>query len=121
MGLAMGTFSILFGALIAANRLWPQFTLFGFWIGANAGAATILVFIAFTLSVLFVCLGIVGEYLIVLLQEIKGRPAAIVASGVGDLRPHEAAYPLISASVISASAPWEASPALADSSERTTV
>ena len=128
MGLAMGTFSILFGALIAANRLWPQFTLFGFWIGANAGAATILVFIAFTLSVLFVCLGIVGEYLIVLLQEIKGRPAAIVASGVGNLRPHEAAYPLFNANEISASeisagasTPWEASSALADSSERTTV
>jgi polyisoprenyl-phosphate glycosyltransferase len=98
LGLGMGVFSILFGVLILVNRLWPQFTLFGFWVGTNAGVATILVFVAFTLSVLFVCLGIVGEYLIVLLQEIKGRPAAIVASGIGDLRPHEVAYPLIQAS-----------------------
>jgi dolichol-phosphate mannosyltransferase len=114
MGLAMGAFSVLFGVLILANRLWPQFTLFGFWIGANAGAATILVFTAFTLSVLFVCLGIVGEYLIVLLQEIKGRPAAIIASGVGDLRPHEAAYPLIHT-------PSRENPARAESALRSTV
>jgi glycosyltransferase involved in cell wall biosynthesis len=118
MGLAMGAFSILFGVLILVNRLWPKFTLFGFWVGANAGAATILVFIAFTLSVLFVCLGIVGEYLIVLLQEIKGRPAAIVASGIGVLRPHDAAYPLINAPGEVMNAPWEASPGLDASSVR---
>jgi len=56
-----------------------------------------LVFLAFALSVLFVCMGIVGEYLIVLLQEIKKRPAGIVAAVVGDVRPQEAAYGLLEA------------------------
>jgi hypothetical protein len=60
-------------------------------VGANPGISTLLVFLSFTLSVLFVCLGIIGEYL-VLLQEIKKRPAAIVASVVGDLRPLDSAY-----------------------------
>jgi len=97
MGMAMGGLSVLFGALVVLNRLFPHITIFGYWIGANAGVATILVFVAFAVSVLFVCLGIVGEYMIVLLQELKRRPAAIVASVIGELRPHEAAYPLVQA------------------------
>jgi hypothetical protein len=79
------------------NRLFPRFTLFGYSVGANAGIATLLVFLSFSLSVLFICLGIVGEYLIVLLQEIKRRPAAIVAAVVGDVQPHESAYALLQA------------------------
>jgi dolichol-phosphate mannosyltransferase len=99
MGLAMGLFSMLFGVLAVVNRLFPRITLFGYWVGANPGVATILVFSSFALSVLFLCLGIVGEYLIVLLQELKRRPAAIVTSIIGDLRPHQAAYPLIQATL----------------------
>jgi polyisoprenyl-phosphate glycosyltransferase len=95
MGLGMGVFSILFGLLILVNRLFPHATLFGYWVGANAGIATVLLFLAFTLSILFLCLGIVGEYLIVLLQEIKRRPAAIIAAVTGDLRPIETAYSTI--------------------------
>lgn len=98
MGVAMGVFSVLFGLLILVNRLFPKVTLFGFWVGANAGVATILVFLSFTLSVLFLCLGIVGEYLIVLLQEMKRRPTAIVESTVGELSPHPAAYSLLATS-----------------------
>ena len=97
MGIAMGLFSIVFGALTVINRLFPQFTLLGYWVGASPGVATMLVFSSFTLSVLFLCLGIVGEYLIVLLHEIKNRPAAIVAQGVGDLRPLDSAYPVLEA------------------------
>jgi len=95
MGLAMGVFSILFGLLVLANRLFPRFTLLGYWVGANPGTATLLVFLSFTLSVLFVCLGIIGEYLVLLLQEIKRRPAAIVASVIGDARPFDSAYALL--------------------------
>lgn len=100
MGMAMGGFSVLFGAMVILNRLFPRITLFGFWIGANPGVATILVFSSFAVSVLFVCLGIVGEYLIVLLQELKRRPAAIVASVIGEILPHEAAYPLVQATQV---------------------
>lgn len=97
MGMAMGGFAVLFGALVILNRLFPRITLFGYWIGANPGVATILVFSSFAVSVLFVCLGIVGEYLIVLLQELKRRPAGIVASIVGEIHPLEVAYPLVHA------------------------
>lgn len=97
IGVGMGIFSIVFGIVILINRLFPRFSLLGYWVGANAGTATVLVFLAFALSVLFVCLGIVGEYLIVLLQEIKKRPAAIVSSMVGDVQPLEAAYGLLEA------------------------
>jgi glycosyltransferase involved in cell wall biosynthesis len=102
IGIGMGFFSVLFGTLILINRLFPRFSLLGYWVGANAGTATVLVFLAFALSVLFVCLGILGEYLIVLLQEIKKRPAAIVASVIGDVRPHESAYGIVEATTHSA-------------------
>jgi dolichol-phosphate mannosyltransferase len=97
IGVSMGILSVLFGILILINRLFPRFSVLGYWVGANAGTATMLVFLAFALSVLFVCMGIVGEYLIVLLQEIKKRPAGIVAAVVGDVRPQEAAYGLLEA------------------------
>lgn len=100
MGVAMGLFSLIFGTLVMVNRLFRGFTLFGYWIGASPGMATLAVFLSFMFSVLFLCLGIVGEYLIVLLQEIKRRPAAIVAAVVGDAEPHPSAY-----SVIQATAP----------------
>ncbi len=98
MGMAMGLFSILFGVLVLVNRLFPRFSVFGYWVGANPGTATLLVFLAFTLSVLFVCLGIIGEYLVLLLREIKRRPAAIVESVIGDLRPYDSAYALLDSS-----------------------
>ncbi len=98
MGVAMGILSVLFGVLVLANRLLPRFTLLGYWVGANPGTATLLVFLAFTLSVLFICLGIIGEYLVLLLHEIKKRPSAIVASVVGELRPYESAYALLDVS-----------------------
>jgi polyisoprenyl-phosphate glycosyltransferase len=98
MGVAMGFFSVLFGVLVLINRLFPRFTLLGYWVGANPGTASLLVFLSFTLSVLFVCLGIIGEYLVLLLQEIKKRPAAIVASVIGEMQPYDSAYALLDVS-----------------------
>jgi dolichol-phosphate mannosyltransferase len=97
MGVAMGGFSVLTGVAFVVNRLFPKATLFGYWVGANPGIATVVVLISFTLSILFVCLGIVGEYLIVLLHEIKRRPTAIVRGTVGNPRPEMPAYPLVDA------------------------
>ncbi len=94
MGATMGVGSVVFGLLILANRLFPRFTLLGYWVGANAGIATVVVFLAFSLSVLFLCLGIIGEYLVVLLHEIKRRPAAIVSSVIGIVHPRSTAYAL---------------------------
>ena len=85
-GLLMGGFSMLFGLVVVLNRLFPSITVLGYWVGANPGVATMLCFLAFVFSILFVSLGIIGEYLIVLLQEAKGRPTAVVESVLGNLQ-----------------------------------
>jgi dolichol-phosphate mannosyltransferase len=97
MGAVMGLFSIVFGVLVLLNRLVPRFTMLHYWVGANPGVTTVLVFLSFTLSILFFCIGIMGEYLVVLLQEIKKRPAAIVANVIGDVSPHPSAFNVIEA------------------------
>ena len=61
MGVGMGMFSILFGVLVLINRLFPKFTLFGYSVGANGGVASMLIFLAITFSILFLCLGIIGR------------------------------------------------------------
>lgn len=90
MGFLMGVFSLLFALLVLINRLFPTFTLFGYWIGSGRGTATIVLFGAVMFSVLFLCLSIIGEYLVVLMEEIKRRPASVVETVIGDarLRPH---------------------------------
>ena len=89
-GLLMGCFSMLFGVLVLVNRLFPTFTLLGYWVGANPGIATLSCFLAFVFSILFICVGIIGEYLIVLLQEAKGRPTAVVESVLGSAQMNDA-------------------------------
>jgi len=91
VGLCMAGFSVLFGVLVLINRLFPRFSLLGYWVGANPGIATILVFGALITSVLFLCVGIMGEYMIVMFQEIKRRPTAVVDTVLGGLAKHESA------------------------------
>lgn len=95
IGTLMGLFSILFAMMVLINRLFPRFTFFHYWVGANPGVATLLVFLALVFSVGFLCLGLIGEYLIVLLQEAKRRPTAVVATAVGYLMQNAPAYDVI--------------------------
>jgi glycosyltransferase involved in cell wall biosynthesis len=90
-GLVMGVFSMLFGLFVVVNRLFPRFTALGYWVGANPGVATLLCFLTFVFSILFICLGIMGEYLVVLLQEVKRRPTGIVQMVVGEVQKSELA------------------------------
>jgi polyisoprenyl-phosphate glycosyltransferase len=85
IGITMGFFSLLLGALFLLNRWLPKFTLFGYNIGANPGTTTIILFLAIISSMLFFCLGIMGEYLVLLVKEVKGRPTAIADRQIGDL------------------------------------
>jgi len=85
IGITMGFFSLLLGALFLLNRWFPKFTLFGYNIGANPGTTTIILFLAIISSMLFFCLGIMGEYLVLLVKEVKGRPTAIADRQIGDL------------------------------------
>src|ERR1035441_483738 len=50
IGLAMGIGSMLFGLLVLVNRLFPGFTILGYWVGANPGIATLLCFLSFVLD-----------------------------------------------------------------------
>ena len=79
VGMAM-TFMTLFAAvLFVVNRFVPSFHPFGYDVGANYGTTTIVLYISFIASALFFCLGIIGEYLAVIIKEVKGRPVAVVA------------------------------------------
>jgi len=89
--------SLLFGLVILMNRLFPRFTLFGYWVGTNSGTTTIILFGTAVFSVLFLCVGIIGEYLVVILEEIKGRPAAVVDVVTGDLHLSPHAYGVLQA------------------------
>jgi len=90
IGLLMGGAAMLVGLIVLLNRLFPRFTIFGYWVGTNPGTASILCFLSFVFSVLFLCIGILGEYLVVLLQEVKRRPTAVIASVLGEVEknPH---------------------------------
>jgi polyisoprenyl-phosphate glycosyltransferase len=78
VGLGMSALSLLLIVALLINRFFPKFTLFGYYIGANPGTTTIVVLLLFIGSLLFLCLGIIGEYLGVVVKEIKRRPIAIV-------------------------------------------
>ena len=58
-------------------------------IGAPAGYTTIVVVICFMFAVLFFILGIMGQYIGVLFEEVKGRPIYIVAAERGRKRKTE--------------------------------
>ena len=79
--MSLASFGLTF--LIILNRLFPAFTLFGYNIGVNSGTATLAVIISITSGMMFFCLGIIGEYVALLVREIKQRPTAIVQKTIG--------------------------------------
>jgi dolichol-phosphate mannosyltransferase len=79
VGLGMGVLTLLAAALFTINRFLPSFQPFGYDINANAGTATVVLYLSFISSALFFCLGILGEYLAVVIREVKHRPTAVVA------------------------------------------
>jgi glycosyltransferase involved in cell wall biosynthesis len=85
VGLLMGMISLLFGAFLVINFFFPWFTVFGYSVGAQRGITTLGVFLATAFSVLFLCIGIIGEYLGVLLYEVKSRPTAVIECAIGDI------------------------------------
>ena len=63
--------------LFTVNRFVPAFRPFGCDI--NAGTATIVLYLSLIASALFFCMGIIGEYLAVIIKEVKKRPVTLVA------------------------------------------
>jgi glycosyltransferase involved in cell wall biosynthesis len=83
IGLLMACVSLVAGLFLLANRFFPRFTFFGYYVGANPGTTTIVLLLLFFGSLLFLCLGIIGEYLRILVDEAKRRPVAIVEARTG--------------------------------------
>lgn len=79
IGFGMSLLTLIAGLLFLLNRLVPGFALFGYYVGMSPGTTTILLYVSLVSSMLFFCLGILGEYLAVLIRETKKRPCAIVA------------------------------------------
>jgi polyisoprenyl-phosphate glycosyltransferase len=69
-----------------------------FWPGALLGQATTLVAVLFMGGVQLISLGIIGEYLGRIYEEVKGRPLYIVAETLGYQQdtPLPPAYPVVS-------------------------
>ena len=93
-GIGMSFATLAIAALFLVNRLFPQITIFGFWVGANPGVTTIVLYLSFVASILFFCLGIIGEYVLLLLRESQGRPSAIVDTLLGVENRTHAALPV---------------------------
>lgn len=73
LGLYAGTFSIFLGLLMAIYTIvtWAR-------VGTPNGYATIIVLLCFMFAMLFLIVGIIGQYIAILFIELKNRPIYIV-------------------------------------------
>ena len=79
VGIAMGLLTMTAAVFFLLNRFFPAFSIFGYHVGANAGTATLVLYLSFIASAGFFCLGIMGEYLAVIIKEVKHRPVTVIA------------------------------------------
>jgi dolichol-phosphate mannosyltransferase len=93
-GLSMSGFCALVTVLFFLNRIFPEFTLFGYSLAASPGTATTVILLALVSAINFLCLGIIGQYLALVLKEVKRRPQAVVHQVVGKLHRQSIAFPL---------------------------
>jgi polyisoprenyl-phosphate glycosyltransferase len=93
-GLCTSLLCALMIGLFLLNRLVPGFTLFGYSVGASPGVTTIVILVLLVSAINFFCLAIIGEYLALVLREVKRRPQAIIREVIGDVRRQEVAFPL---------------------------
>ena len=78
IGVSMGFLTLLAGAFFLINRLFPEIFPFGYSIREGTGTATLVLYGSFVASMMFFCLGIMGEYLAVVIKEVKRRPVALI-------------------------------------------
>ena len=71
LGIYAGVFSALLGLAVMVYTLCTRR-------GAPSGYATIVVLICFMFAMMFVIIGIIGEYIAILFTELKDRPIYIV-------------------------------------------
>ena len=73
LGIYSGCVVALFGLAVMIYTIWTWFQY-----GTPSGYATIVVLISFMFAMLFVIVGIIGEYIAILFAEMKDRPIYIV-------------------------------------------
>jgi len=73
LGIYSGGLTALFGLIMMIYTIYTWFQY-----GAPSGYATIVVLISFMFAMLFVIVGIIGEYIAILFAEMKDRPIYIV-------------------------------------------
>ena len=71
LGIYVGIFAALLGVAVMIYTLCTRQ-------GAPSGYATIVILICFMFAMLFVIVGIIGEYIAILFSELKDRPVYIV-------------------------------------------
>lgn len=74
----LGLMTLLFGILVSAEALWSWFHG-----KAVSGYTTIIITLLILGSFIMISLGIVGEYIAKMYDEIKGRPSYLVTSTCG--------------------------------------
>lgn len=75
LGIFAGVFAALLGIVVLVYTLFTRS-------GAPSGYATIVVVMCFMFSLLFLVVGIIGEYIAILFSEMKDRPIYIVEDTV---------------------------------------
>jgi hypothetical protein len=84
----LGAGTMLIGSVIGAEALWS-------WMHHRAvsGFATIIITLLLIGSSIMISLGIIGEYIAKIYDEVKRRPNYLIASTCGDIRPRNSARP----------------------------
>lgn len=78
---------VLFGFGAALMTLH---TLYEWWIGeALEGFTTIIILLLFIGATLMVSLGIIGQYIARIYEEVKGRPHFLIKDTAGNIPPHD--------------------------------
>jgi glycosyltransferase involved in cell wall biosynthesis len=86
LGIYAGSFSALLGLILLIYTIATKVRN-----GAPSGYATTIVVICFMFAMLFLIVGIIGEYIGILFKEVKGRPIYIVEETLNFDRPAETA------------------------------
>ena len=73
LGIYSGCCVAFFGLIMMIYTIWTWFRY-----GTPSGYATIVVLISFMFAMLFIIVGIIGEYIAILFAEMKDRPIYIV-------------------------------------------
>lgn len=79
LGIYSGLFMALLGFILMVYTLVNKFVFY-----VPSGYSTIVVFLCFMFAILFVIIGIIGEYISIIFTEVKGRPIYVVREIVND-------------------------------------